>query len=122
VEGPNIYYDRAENYQAQRNEPTDQEKQATYDLEATDDVNVAAGEKRVQIFTSHTLRERRHRKEMQESIGTKENEDQSEKDSGDYSKNFHSSTMTSSDANSNTEVVNAGSGRDESRFFQKQCV
>jgi len=114
VEGPNIYYDRAENYQAERNEPTDQEKQATDDLEAADDVNVAAGEKRVQIFTSHTLRERRHRKEMQQSVRTKENEDQSKKDSDGNSKNFHPSTMPLSDANSNTEVVNAGSGRDES--------
>jgi hypothetical protein len=31
---------------------------------------------------------------MQESIGTEENEDQPEKDSGDDSKNFHSITMT----------------------------
>ena len=95
----------AKNCQAERNEAANQEKQAADKLEAADDVNVAAGKKSVQIFTSHTLRERWHRKEMQESIGTEENEDQSEKDPGDNSKNFHSSTMTSSGANSNSEVV-----------------
>jgi hypothetical protein len=47
---------------------------------------------------------------MQESIGTEDNEDQSEEDPGDNSKNFHSSTMTSSDANSNSEVVKRGLG------------
>ena len=69
-----------------------------------------------------TLRERRHRKEMQECIGTKDNEDQSEKNPGDNSENFHSSTITSWTANSNTEMVNAGSGRDQLRFFPKQFV
>ena len=122
MERPNVYYDRGQNCQAERNEAANQEKQAARDLEAADDVNVAAGKKRVQIFTSHTLRERWHRKEMQESIGTEENEDQSEKDPDDNSKNFHSSTMTSSDVNSNSEVVKRRLGRDESRFFPKQLV
>ena len=43
VECPNVYYDRAENRQAERNEAANQEKQAADDLEAADDVNVAAG-------------------------------------------------------------------------------
>jgi hypothetical protein len=122
VECPNVHDDGGENRQAQRNEPTDQQKQASDYLEASDDVNVAAGKKGVQIFTSDTLRERRHRKEMQECIGTKDNEDQSEKNPGDNSENFHSSTITSWTANSNTEMVNAGSGRDQLRFFPKQFV
>src|SRR5207249_32555 len=75
--------------------------------------------KRVQIFTSHTLRERWHRKEMQEPIGTEENKDQSEKDPGDNSKNFHSSTMTSSDANSNSEVVKRRLGAATNHDFSR---
>jgi hypothetical protein len=82
VERPNVYDNGAKNGQAKRHEPTNQEKQAAKDLEAANDVNVTAGKKRVQIFTGYTLWERWHRKEMQESVGTKENEDQSEKDPG----------------------------------------
>jgi hypothetical protein len=82
VECPNIHYDGTENRQSKRNESTDQEKQAADELEAADDVHVAAGEKRVQIFAGNPLGERRHRKEMQQSIGTKENKDQSKKDPG----------------------------------------
>jgi hypothetical protein len=89
VERPNVYDNGAENGQAKRNEPTNQEKQATDDLEPADDVNVAAGEERVQIFTGHTLGKRRHRKEMEQPIGAKENEDQSEKNAGNNSENFH---------------------------------
>ncbi len=80
MEGPDVDNDRGENSQAERNEAADQEKQAGNGLKCANDVNVAAGEKRMQIFTSHTLWERRHRKEMQQAIGTKENEDQSKKD------------------------------------------
>lgn len=74
MEGPNVYYDGGENRQAKRNESADQEKQSTDELKTADDVNVAAREKRVQIFTSYTLRQRRHGKEMQETVRTKENE------------------------------------------------
>jgi len=83
VERPNVDDDGAENRQAKWNEPTDQEKQAADHLEAADHVNVAAGKKGMQILTCDTLGERRHGKEMQERIGAKENEDQSEKDPGD---------------------------------------
>ena len=58
-------------------------------LEAADDVNVAAGKKGVQIFAGHTLRERRHRKEMQERIRTKDNENEPEKNAGDNGENSH---------------------------------
>jgi hypothetical protein len=89
VERPNVYDDGAENRQAERNEATDQEKQAANNLEAADDVNVAAGKKGVQIFAGHTLRERRHRKEMQERIRTKDNENEPEKNAGDNGENSH---------------------------------
>ena len=74
MKGPNVYYDGGQNRQAERNESADQKKQPTDDLETADDANVAAREKRVQIFTSYTLRQRWHGKEMQETVRTKENE------------------------------------------------
>ena len=87
----------SQNCQAERNEAANQEKQAADDLEAADDVNVAAGRKSACKYSPVTpCGERWHRKEMQESVGTEDNEDQSEKDPGDNSKNFHSSMMTSS--------------------------
>jgi hypothetical protein len=104
VKDPDVYYDGAENRQAKGDEPTDQKKQATNDLEPANEVDIAAGKKRVQIFTGHTLWKRWVRKKTQERIGTKENKDQSEKDSGNNGSDFHSKMMAASAANSNTEV------------------
>ena len=89
MEQPNVYYDSAENGQAERDKLTDQEQQATDDLESANEINVAALKKGVQIFTGQTLREGRHWKETQKCIGTKENENKPEKNADNDRENFH---------------------------------
>jgi hypothetical protein len=90
VKDPNIYDDGAENRKTERNEASDHQKQAADDLQAADDVNVAAGKKGMQIFTNYALREWRVRKEMQECVGTEENENESKKHTGNNGSDFHS--------------------------------
>src|SRR5438477_7707795 len=88
VKEPDVHDHGAKDRQTQRNKPADQQKQAPDDLKPADRVNVAAGKKRVQIFTNKTRRWRRHRNEMQKCVRTKDEEDEPEKNSSNDGSDF----------------------------------
>ena len=89
VEEPNVYDDRAKNRQSQRNKAADQQQQSADDLEAADEVHVTTLNKRVKVFTGQSFRHLSHGNKMQECIGTKNNEDQSEKYASNDGGDFH---------------------------------
>jgi len=84
-----VHNDGSEQKQAERDEASDKQQQAAEDLEYGDNVKVMAQEKGLGEVANQPWRRWRHRNEVQEDIRTEYNEDQSEKNAGDNSSDFH---------------------------------
>ena len=84
-----VHNDGSEQEQAERDEAPDKQQQAADDLEYGDNVKVMAQEKGLTEVANQSWRRWRHRNEVQKDIRTKYNEDQSEKNAGDNSSDFH---------------------------------
>lgn len=84
-----VHNDGSEQKQAERDEAPDKQEQAVNYLEHGDDVKVVAQEKGLREVSKQSRRRWRHRNEVQEDIRPEYNEDQSEKNAGDNSSDFH---------------------------------
>ena len=84
--------DRTEQRESERNEArTDEQTQSANDLETGDHVDVTAIDERGGECAGVSWRHRRRRNEMQEAVGTENDEDESEQDAGSVDGVFHKS-------------------------------
>jgi hypothetical protein len=102
-----VYNDRSEQNQTERDETSDKQEQAAEYLEQGDDMKIVAQKKRLAEVSKQSRRWRWHRNEVQEDIRTEDDKNESEKNASNNRGNFHYRIVTWLIGHSNLEIVKA---------------